>query len=72
MKSIRIIMTALLLTTLGTATAFADVVFSPVRRASSWVVYAVPVAVIIAAAVLLGISVKKRREGRGKDDDRLQ
>ena len=63
-------MTALLLTALGTASAFADVAFSPVRRASSWVVYAIPVAVIIVAAVLLGISVKKRRAGQEEDDDK--
>ena len=71
MKRFRIPLAVLLLTALGTAAAYADVVFSPIKRASSWIVYVIPVVVIIVAIVLLGHSVKRRRAELEKDDDKL-
>ena len=71
MKRFRILSATLLMIALCTATAFADVVFSPIKRASSWIVYAIPVVVIIVAIVLLAYSVKKRRAEPEEDDDKL-
>ena len=74
MKRFRILAATLLLIVFGTSAAFADVIFSPIKRASSWVVYVIPVVIIIIAIVLLGKSVKKRRAELAEmeeDDDKL-
>ena len=61
MKRFRILAATLLLILLGTSAAFADIAPSPIVRALPWIVYCIPVVVIIVAVVLLRAMIKKRR-----------
>lgn len=61
MKRFRILAATLLIIVLGTSAAFADIAPSPIVRALPWIIYCIPVVVIIVAIVLLRAMIKKRR-----------
>ena len=69
MKRLRILVMALVIAALGTATAFADVVI-PRHDPAVWIIYCIPVIVILIALALLRRAIKKRRlENNGVDPE---
>ena len=72
MKRLRIILAALLFIVCGSAFAFADVVIIPKYGPAAWIVYCIPVIVILIALALLRRAVKKRRLQNNNTDPEEQ